>query len=414
MSNEIPLDETHVSNLRSFWRRLDSTIYQNPSNPPDPIDLPLQSIIMIHGHQRFQEAFWNWIMMCDPDVMISKFLRARKWNVTNGLKMLLNTLKWRIERNVDQITENEEIVKQLKTGKAFIHGVDKEGAPVVRITAAKHSPSAQSAKALEEFVIYSIESVRLFMCPPVEIASFLVNLSGFGMSNMDWKCSSFMINCLEAYYPETLNAQIIHNAPWIFQGIWKIISSMIDPVVRSKVTFTKNNDDLCSIIDKSNLLKSEGGESDFTWSYIPPSPDPTPVDMEVRTREIANRNKLVEIYVGLTREWAMLEESQIDKGEGYTLARLRRWVQLMMRAHYFKLLPLIKPSSIYYRHQTLSHQRPGIINFKLNSNNSTSTEEKILSIGKESCRKNVLKEIKVIGEGLKAEGISLPSVDFEL
>lgn len=46
---------------------------------------------------------------------------------------------------------------------------------------------------------------------------------------------SFILKCLEAYFPETLNILLIHNAPWIFQGIWRILAPMIDPVVRTKI-----------------------------------------------------------------------------------------------------------------------------------------------------------------------------------
>ena len=37
---------------------------------------------------------------------------------------------------------------------------------------------------------------------------------------------------------------IIHNAPWVFQGIWKLLAPMLDPVVRNKVEFTKSTHEL--------------------------------------------------------------------------------------------------------------------------------------------------------------------------
>lgn len=35
--------------------------------------------------------------------------------------------------------------------------------------------------------------------------------------------------------PESLNVMLIHNAPWVFQGIWKLLAPMLDPVVRAKI-----------------------------------------------------------------------------------------------------------------------------------------------------------------------------------
>lgn len=61
---------------------------------------------------------------------------------------------------------------------------------------------------------------------------------------------SFIVKCLEAYYPESLNVMLIHNPPWVFQGIWKLLGPMLDPVVRNKIEMTKSTDDLAVHIDR--------------------------------------------------------------------------------------------------------------------------------------------------------------------
>ena len=37
------------------------------------------------------------------------------------------------------------------------------------------------------------------------------------------------------YHPERLHKFYLINSPWIFQGIWAIVSPWIDPVTRAKV-----------------------------------------------------------------------------------------------------------------------------------------------------------------------------------
>jgi hypothetical protein len=44
-------------------------------------------------------------------------------------------------------------------------------------------------------------------------------MTGFSMANMDYTPVKFMIKCFEANYPESLGAVLVHNAPWIFQGM---------------------------------------------------------------------------------------------------------------------------------------------------------------------------------------------------
>lgn len=42
---------------------------------------------------------------------------------------------------------------------------------------------------------------------------------------MDWNVVLFLVKCLEAYFPESLDCMYVYNAPWVFWGIWKVSSS---------------------------------------------------------------------------------------------------------------------------------------------------------------------------------------------
>lgn len=44
-------------------------------------------------------------------------------------------------------------------------------------------------------------------------------MSGFTLANMDYHPVKFMIQCFEANYPESLGVVLVHNAPWVFQGL---------------------------------------------------------------------------------------------------------------------------------------------------------------------------------------------------
>ena len=80
------------------------------------------------------------------------------------------------------------------------------------------------------------------------------------MANMDYTPVKFMIKVFEANYPESLGAVLVHQAPWVFQGIWSVIKGWLDPVVASKVRFTKNAQDLSQFIDAKHIPKDLGGE----------------------------------------------------------------------------------------------------------------------------------------------------------
>jgi hypothetical protein len=128
-----------------------------------------------------------------PDSMLLRFLRARKWNIPKSFAMMMDATVWRIkEMRVDddvmakgelhalKQTENTsnpsekkagtDFLSQMRMGKAYVHGTDKLGRPIVVIRVRLHKPGAQSEEALERYIVHVIESVRLTLSPPVETA----------------------------------------------------------------------------------------------------------------------------------------------------------------------------------------------------------------------------------------------------
>src|ERR1700755_2748639 len=95
-------------------------------------------------------------------------------------------------------------------------------------------------------------------------------MTSFTMANMDYTPVKFMIKIFEANYPESLGAVLVHKAPWIFQGIWKIIRGWLDPVVAGKVHFTSNVDDLEKFIPRSQIIKELEGDEQWEYKYVEP------------------------------------------------------------------------------------------------------------------------------------------------
>lgn len=321
-----------------------------------------------YGRARFLDTFWNMIMMDDPDVIVLKFLRARKWNVSAGVAMMAACMKWRIEFGVEKIIEKGEegylnqegFLHQLKIGKTFVQGTDRQGRPVVYINVRLHKASDQSPKTLEEFIVFSMECVRLMLTPPlVEKVTIIIDMSGFGLANMDWKSLAFIVKCLESYYPESLNVLVVHNPPWVFQGLWKIIAPMWDPVVRAKIQISKTTEELQDHIDARHLLSNLGGSNAWKWNYTPVVKDENKLmksSAEERKIEMEKRKKLIHLYSEYTRQWAAESNQHMELKDDLILpedpsvsARLRAFVTHHLRVQYFVLDPYIRGRSIYHR-----------------------------------------------------------------
>ncbi|CEQ39440.1 SPOSA6832_00970, partial [Sporobolomyces salmonicolor] len=383
-----------------------------------------------YGSRPFLESYWRFaslaspvlrtapaanarsvqIAMDDPDSIMLRFMRARKWSVSAGVAMLAACIKWRMGSDVEMIFEKGEegmqnaegFIKQMEIGKTYTQGTDRYGRPVMcaldtsllsrladrqansYIHVAKHRTFDQSPKALEDFVLFQMEIRRgKFIISAVALGSPEISSvrHDWFRHSQHWRCILFIVKCLEAYYPESLNVMLIHNAPWVFQGIWKLLAPMLDPVVRNKIQMTKSTDDLLqhipkvrcgvptsrivvhvSMIMQNHLVKELGGSSEWRWKYPPVVPGENAPqkyellpysgfsslmtcllsrDLEGKKNVLADRSKLIDEYIAVTREWA--------KSSDPSIAKKREAVVYRLRAQYYELDPFIRGRGAYHR-----------------------------------------------------------------
>jgi len=169
------------------------------------------------------------------------------------------------------------------------------------------------------------------------------DMTGFSMANMDYTPVKFMIKVFEANYPESLGAVLVHSAPWVFQGIWSVIKGWLDPVVASKVHFTKSAADLAQFIDIKSVPKELGGQEEWTYSYIEPVPGENQrmQDTATRARFEQEREAIVREYEAVTVKWVKTGE-EVLKGQRLQLAD-------KLRQNYWQLDPYVRARSLYDR-----------------------------------------------------------------
>jgi hypothetical protein len=142
--------------------------------------------------EELRRAFWSMVKHDHPDALLLRFLRARKWDVEKALIMMISTMHWRLdEMHVDDdIVKNgelkamedtkatdakvkknaEDFLTQLRMGKSYLHGLDNEGRPMCFVRARLHRAGEQSEESLERFTVYTIETARMLLRPPIDTA----------------------------------------------------------------------------------------------------------------------------------------------------------------------------------------------------------------------------------------------------
>ena len=189
-------------------------------------------------------------------------------------------------------------------------------------------------------------------------------MTGFTLSNMDYHPVKFMIQCFEANYPESLGVVLIHNAPWIFQGlfllfylnlngsllfvgVWKIIRGWLDPVVAAKVHFTNNRAGLEEFIQPEHIIKDLEGDENWKYEFKEPIEGENALmkDIDSRDRLLRQREDLYAQFEANTRRWI----SHSGEADIQAIKAEREELAAQLRKGYWQLDPYVRARSTYDR-----------------------------------------------------------------
>lgn len=117
-------------------------VFLGTTTDPSWMSLPLEKALPLIPGTQLRATFWNMVATDNPDAVVLRFLRARKWDIDAAYSMITNTLRWRLHMRVDDIVALGEngirdelnklqpdlgdcFITQLNSGKAYLGGPDK-------------------------------------------------------------------------------------------------------------------------------------------------------------------------------------------------------------------------------------------------------------------------------------------------
>ncbi|KAJ3148799.1 hypothetical protein HDU86_007354 [Geranomyces michiganensis] len=329
-------DPGHIDNLnaeqttllKSFWQALFAAI-SSPSTSNAGV-----------MHDSLVETLWLACGLDRPDMLLLRFLRARKFNIDKAVTMTLNALQWRKEFGVAELLANGEKdldPEELQSGKSYFQGVDKLGRPCCYLHVAMHDKNAVNREKTKKLTVLTLETGRMLLQPPQEMATIVFDMSKFSMANMDMETTRFLLDCMQNYYPESLGHAMVVNAPWVFNGCWTIIKPWIDPVVVAKIHFIKSAE-LEEHIDLGQLPENLGGQA-AEFAYIPPSADEEAEHTKFRSDKGAN----AEAWANFRNAYTAFGAATLTWAQGSENTTAERTkAAAHMREAYIKLSPFIR------------------------------------------------------------------------
>ncbi|KAJ2774866.1 phosphatidylinositol transfer protein csr1 [Coemansia nantahalensis] len=306
-----------------------------------------------------RSALWAVIREDHPDVLLLRFLRARKWDLDRAYRMAIAAVKWRIQERVEEIIWYGDVhndASLMWKGVSYAHGKDRLGQPVVWSGSCLHHQKDQSYPQLKRYLIWMMETLRQLLHTPIERVCLIMDLTDHSNANMDWPFVKTFIKFLEAYYPECLGICIVYNGPWWFSGVWKLISPLLDPVVAAKVQFVQRPEGLLRFIAADELLATRGGKNEYKYEYVGPAADENKLmfDKEGRAAATAALRELQDQFVQASKDWtAAKDDGDRDAFAAASARRVELSNQITRAAH--ELDKYTRARHIYNRTGVLQH-----------------------------------------------------------
>lgn len=231
----------------------------------------------------------------DMDHTLLRFLRARKYNKVESVKMITNALVWRKKVDVrDIMRKGESGLEQryVNAGMYFIWGHDHENRPIVYLNVGNFLPAAtaEEQQQFTRYLIYQMEVARFFIGTKGVLG--LGDLTQFGRKNIDMDFSRIFADMFQSYYPEILGKAVVIGTGLkmaLFETFWAVAKFFLDPVVRAKISFQKPKD-LPKLIDPVFIPKSLDGkfEEQKIRQQVPPAQPLPAVDLaDLERRQVA-------------------------------------------------------------------------------------------------------------------------------
>ena len=129
-----------------------------------------------------------------------------------------------------------QVVEEVRKGKAYSHGVDAKGNPLVFVCSRNFDPRTRDLATALRATIYMVdEAMRLASETSGQIAIFYDRTDFSASKNLDLALIKAVVSTLSANYPERLAAVYLYPAGGLASMILRMVSPLMDPRTVSKV-----------------------------------------------------------------------------------------------------------------------------------------------------------------------------------
>jgi len=189
---------------------------------------------LYHDHQTFHPNDVSRLIESSDRLWASCFIKQYKNNMKQAAEAASKALKWRAENSVAEIHEKNIEEDDRKNSAVFVRGRANDGTRVVYMVIKKFGKSKGKSSTQQQLINW-LES--LHRNEMGRECTFVMNVGGAGISNLDMSTIKFIKNCLDTYFPAILRKVVIVDLPWILNTMWSVVKQWLNEQQKSRVSF---------------------------------------------------------------------------------------------------------------------------------------------------------------------------------
>jgi len=195
-------------------------------------------------------------LLTDPDIRrfltdqnLHRFLRARNFDHSKSLKLLVDCLEWRRSFKPSSIRA-AEVESECVTGKIIVRPeLDRHNRPIIVMDSSRENSKGHENQL--RHLVFQLERAKRKMNVEVPVSQsgvhvekycLFVNMTRHSMRNAPpLKTSLETLKTLTARYVEHLGHAIVYQPGFLFAGLWAACKPFLDARTVSKVIFIRGD-----------------------------------------------------------------------------------------------------------------------------------------------------------------------------
>ena len=199
----------------------------------------------------------------DSDWEVHRYLLAADGDFKAGMTRLINSMKWRKQMAVWDMSENsfpQEFYQMLRLGRA------RDGSIIVFSRAQFYIPLNEWRELFKKFFIFVME--WLDRQNTGNGITIVIDCRDSGLSNVDFDFIWFLKPIQSKYYPFLLKCHLSCDIPWILNSVSQLVLSLMPEKTRKLMYFVKRSQ-LTEFATEDNIPMYLGGTGNQVWQWVP-------------------------------------------------------------------------------------------------------------------------------------------------